>query len=75
LQTGVKITRRLKVKQFAHFGTAFVLEGGALNDGNLAGLAVAGGVTALHAFGFYLVIFVAHGKISLSGFLFGLRDD
>ena len=49
LQAGIEVAVRLEVEQFAHVLAGRVLEGGGLDNGDLAGFAVAGGVTALHA--------------------------
>ena len=51
LQPGVEVAAGLQVEEFAHVAAGSVLKGGALNDGYLPGLAVAGGVARLHAFG------------------------
>ena len=52
LESGIKIAGSLKIKELSHILARRVFEGRALNDGNLSGLAVSGGITALHAFGF-----------------------
>ena len=49
LQTGVKIAAGLQVKQLGHILAGIIFKGSALHNGDLAGLAVAGGVAALHA--------------------------
>ena len=51
LQAAVEIAGCLQVKQLAHILAGVVFKGRALDDGDLAGLAVAGGVSALDAFG------------------------
>ena len=51
LQTAVKIAGGLKVKKLAHLGAGSIFESGALDNGDLAGLTVAGGVAGLHTFG------------------------
>ena len=51
MQTGVKITVGFKIKELCHLRAGGVLEGGALNDGDLARLAVSRGVAALYALG------------------------
>ena len=51
LQAGVEIAAGLEVKQLAHVGAGVVLEGRALHDRHLAGLAVAGAVAGLHTVG------------------------
>ena len=51
LQTGIEIAVGLQVEQLAHILAGGVFEGGGLDDGDLAGLAVAGRVTALHTDG------------------------
>ena len=62
LQTGIKIAAGLQIKQLAHIFAGSILKGRALNNGNLTGLAVPGGVAPLHAFCFDLKI--THGKFS-----------
>ena len=52
LQAGIKIARGLQVKQLAHILAGGVFERGGLNDGNLPGFAVAGGISSLDADGF-----------------------
>ena len=47
LEPGVKIAAGLQVKELAHVLAGGVLEGGGLDDGDLAGLAAAGGVAPL----------------------------
>ena len=49
LQAGIKIAARLKIEEFAHFGAALVFERGALDDGDLTGLAVFRAVACLYA--------------------------
>ena len=60
LQAGIEIAGGFQIEELAHILTGGVLEGSRLYDGDLAGLAVAGGVAALHAFGLDSVI--AHGN-------------
>ena len=48
LQPGVKIPLGLQIKQFAHILAGRIFKGGALDDGNLPGLAVARRIPALH---------------------------
>ena len=67
LQAGVEIAVGLQVEQLAHVLAGSVLEGGGLDDGDLAGLAVAGGVAALHADGI-----TVHTTYSFAGFLVGI---
>ena len=64
LEAGVEIAAGLQVKELAHVLTGGVLEGGGLDDGDLPGLAVAGGVAPLDTFRFDAVI--AHGVLLLS---------
>ena len=56
LQSGIKIAAGLQIEKLAHIITAGIFKGGALNNGDLAGFAVSGGITALHTFGFDLKI-------------------
>ena len=49
LQAGIEIAARLQIEELAHLGAALVFEGGALNDGDLAGFAVFGAVACLYA--------------------------
>ena len=51
LQAGIEVAVGLQVKQLAHVLAGGVLEGGGLDDGDLAGFAVAGGIAALYAQG------------------------
>ena len=51
LQAGVEVAVGLEVEQLAHVLAGSVLERSGLDDGDLAGFAVAGGVAALHADG------------------------
>ena len=51
LEPRVEVALGFQVEQLAHILAGGVLEGGGLDDGDLAGFAVAGGVTALHADG------------------------
>lgn len=66
LQTGVEMAAGLQVKQFGHLVRGVVFEGGTLNDGDLTGLAVCGGVAALHADGTQGLLAVCHGRSFLS---------
>ena len=56
LEPGVEITGGLQIEELAHVLAGGVLEGGGLDDGDLAGLAVAGGIAALHTFGFQTIV-------------------
>ena len=56
LETGIEVPAGLQVKELPHVLGSGVLEGGGLDDGNLAGLAVSGCVTPLDADGFRTVI-------------------
>ena len=49
LQTGIEVAVSFQIEQFAHILAGGILKGGGLDNGDLAGFAVAGGVTALHA--------------------------
>ena len=60
LQTGIEISRSLQIKQLAHILAGGVLEGGGLDDGDLAGFTVAGSIAALDAFGVDLIL--THGN-------------
>ena len=51
LQAGVEVAVGFEVEQLAHVLAGGILEGGGLDNGDLAGFAVAGGVAALHADG------------------------
>ena len=64
LQTGIEIAVGFQIEQLAHVLTGGILEGGGLDDGDLAGFAVAGGVTALHADGIAI-----HTTYSFTGFV------
>ena len=55
LQTGVEVAAGLQIKQLAHSLAGLVAEGGRLNDGDVAGLAVVGAVTRVEAVGRDLV--------------------
>ena len=59
LEPGVEVAAGLQIEQLAHVLAGVIFEGGGLDDGNLAGLAVAGGVAALYALGADFVL--AHG--------------
>ena len=69
LQAGIEIAVCLQIEQLAHVLAGSVLEGGGLDDGDLTGLAVAGGVAALHTDGI-----TVHTTYSFAGFLVG-KDD
>ena len=69
LQTGIEIAVCLQIEQLAHVLAGGVLEGGGLDDGDLTGLAIAGGVAALHTDGI-----TVHTTYSFAGFLVG-KDD
>ena len=49
LQAGIEIAGRFEVKELAHVLARGVFEGGGLDDGDLAGLAVFGRITGLNA--------------------------
>jgi len=51
LQAGVEVAVGFQVKQLAHILAGGIFEGGGLDDGDLAGLAIAGRITALHTDG------------------------
>ena len=59
LQPGIEVAVGFQVEQLAHILAGVVFEGGGLDDGDLARLAVAGGVAPLHADGI-----AVHGKDS-----------
>ena len=65
LQTGIEISVGFQIKQLAHRVAGGILKGRALNDGDLSGLAVAGLIAALHAFGADFI--VAHRMIAPFG--------
>ena len=69
LQAGIEIAVCLQIEQLAHVLAGSVLEGGGLDDGDLTGLAVAGGVAALHTDGI-----TVHTTYSFACFLVG-KDD
>ena len=52
LEPGVEVAFGFQIKELAHVLRGSVLEGGALNDGDLTGLAAHGGVAGLDAKGF-----------------------
>ena len=60
LQAGVEIAGCFQVKQFAHFRAGCIFKRRGLNDRNLSGFTVSGGITALHTFCFDSVI-LFHG--------------
>ena len=64
LEAGVEIAAGLQVKELAHVLGGCVLEGGGLDDGDLTGFPIAGGVASLDTFRFDAVI--AHGVLLLS---------
>ena len=51
LEAAVEVALGLQVKELAHVLAGGVFEGGGLDDGDLAGFAVAGGIAALYAQG------------------------
>ena len=51
LEPGVEIAAGLQIEELAHVLAGGVFERGGLDDGDLARLAVSGGVAALHAYG------------------------
>ena len=55
MQAGVEVAACLQVEQLAHVLAGGVLEGGGLDNGDLPGLAVAGGVAPLDADGFDVI--------------------
>ena len=59
LQAGVEIPALLQVKQGAHLLAGGVAEGGALNNGDIPGLPVTGGITPVDTFG--ALSLLAHG--------------
>ena len=59
LESGIEVTAGLQVEQLAHLLAGLIAEGGGLDDGEIAGLAVAGPVTGVEAVGGDLI--VAHG--------------
>ena len=63
LQAGIEIAVCLQIEQLAHVLAGSVLEGGGLDDGDLTGFAVAGGVAALHTDGI-----TVHTTYSFAGF-------
>ena len=72
LQTRVEVARFLQVEQAAHVLARVKLPGGGLVDGQLARLAIAGTVAALHASGAerfssvaHVVLLVARGKVRI----------
>ena len=71
LQTGVEVALGLQVEQGPHGLAALVAEGGALDDGDVPGLPVAGGVASVDALGAFLVIL--HGFASSLGLIEYLR--
>ena len=64
LETGIEVAAGFQIEQLAHVLGGRVLESGGLDNGNLTGFAVSGGVAALNASGFNTV--VAHGDDLLS---------
>ena len=51
LQTGVEVAASFQVEELAHVLGGGIFEGGGLNDGNLTGFTIAGGVTSLYTTG------------------------
>ena len=66
LKAGVKIAVGLQVKELPHVLAGGIFKSGGLDDGDLPGLAAAGGVASLDADGFRTVI--AHSCVLLSDF-------
>ena len=64
LQTRIEVAVSFQIEQLAHVLAGGILEGGGLDTGDLAGFAVAGGVTALHADGIAI-----HTTYSFTGFV------
>ena len=64
LQTGIEIAVGFQIEQLAHILAGGVLEGGGLDNGDLAGFAIAGGITALHTDGITI-----HTTYSFTGFV------
>ena len=64
LQAGIEVAVGLQVKELAHVLAGGVLEGGGLDDGDLAGFAVSGRIAALHADGITI-----HTTYSFAGFV------
>ena len=64
LQTGIEIAVGFQIEQLAHVLTGGVLKGGGLDNGDLAGFAIAGGITALHTDGITI-----HTTYSFTGFV------
>ena len=64
LQAGIEVAVGFQVEQLAHILAGGILEGSGLDNGDLAGFAVAGGVTALHADGITI-----HTTYSFAGFV------
>ena len=60
LQTGVEVAAGLQVEQLAHLLAGLIAEGGGLDDGEVAGLPVAGTIAGVEAVGGDLI--VAHGN-------------
>ena len=59
LQSGIEVAAGLQVEQLAHLLAGLIAEGGGLDDGEIAGFAVAGPVAGVEAVGGDLII--AHG--------------
>src|SRR5699024_1471453 len=76
LQAGIAVAVSLQVEQLAHILAGVVLEGGGLDDGDLAGFAVAGRIAALDADGIAVhrvapfMLSPGHGRRRLWGGLF-----
>ena len=64
LEAGIELAAGLQIKQLAHILAGGILKGGGLDNGDLAGFAVAGGVTALHTDGIAI-----HTTYSFTGFV------
>ena len=79
LQAGIEVAAGLQVKELAHLLAGLIAEGGGLDDGEVAGLPVAGPVAGVEAVGSDLI--VAHGNsffLSIkpeTGTLLKYRDD
>ena len=67
LKAGVEVALRFQIKELAHILAGVIFKGRGLNDRNLAGFAVAGGVATLDAFGIDLII--AHSRSILFCFI------
>ena len=61
LQPGIKITAGLQIKEGPHLLSGGIPEGGGLNNGDVSGLSVAGGIARVDTLGTDTVL--AHGLI------------